>query len=185
MQLTGPEAQLVRLAALTHDIGECEHPELLDEVGFIQGDKLYGTISSRDKDEERQVRAYILGQLGGPFDRLTENELALLDGIIDNTEPEHPAHRTFNRAEHLGYYETGIMAGQVLLDTCRDLTKISRNRRARELARLAVDVSRMWRAELSADPGEFAYVDQRVAQTTDIFGLIEEDIAPQLEVPIR
>ncbi len=170
----------IRLAALIHDIGECEYSDIADELGYVVGDVLFHQKTSQDTAKEKSVRSLILRKIREPYDQLPLERAEELELIIDNKRPGNFADKTFNICEHLGYYETGIRAGAVILSECKDLHTITTDERLFRLGALATQVSMEWRPILSEHQETYLYVQERLDETADIYDQIATEIAPIL-----
>lgn len=168
----------IRLAALIHDIGECEHPYIENQLGYVTGDILYHQKTPQDTAKEKIIRSFILHEMEEPYNQLSTEHVDELESIIGNERSDSFADKTFNICEHLGYYETGIRAGSIILSECENLRRITADERLFRLSSLATQTSIEWRPLLSGHQETYPYIQQRLNETADIYGQIAADIAP-------
>lgn len=143
----------VRLAALVHDMGECEHPELKEVFGETVGDVYYAAKTDEHENAEARIRAYFYGKLYG--DVPTEL-LRVAEEIVRNPGASHEG-RAFKVAEHIGYFTTGILAGVTAIELKDHGVTDEAEQRFRELSRLGLDVSARWHPVLQEHGEHFPY----------------------------
>lgn len=146
----------LRLAAEVHDIGECEHISILEAVGATVGDVFYEAKQRTDSETERQIRAYLYGQL---YPDLPEELLEQAEDTIDSDNSFHGF--AFETVERVGYYQTAMRAGETAL---RLIKKESETPRFQRLAQLALRVSQNHSETLRGRAGDFPYVGRIMNQ---------------------
>ena len=171
----------VRMAALLHDTGECEHPLIRDSVGHTVGDISWELKALADGDKENLIRQYLYGQLypDVPADLLNE-----ADDVIDHKEGSLPR-EAFNTVERLGYYTTAIRAGETALRLLESRAAGEPNQRIVQLGRLALRVSNNHRGFLQERSERFPYLEEVLKTSAPIDDRIQvelpflRDLAPQ------
>lgn len=151
----------LRVAALLHDIGECEHPEIHQNTGRKVGDVVWSLKTELDGASETLIRQYIYGKLYGDIPAWV---LGAADDIIDNKAGSLPR-EAFNTAERLGYYKTGLRAGEVALRLYERRTEKD-ELRFTQLGRLAIEVTNNHRQFLQERSERFPHLDE-VLKTTE------------------
>ncbi|MEX0881591.1 MAG: HD domain-containing protein [Candidatus Saccharimonadales bacterium] len=145
----------LRVAALLHDIGECEHPEIHEKTGCRAGDVSWEIKTESDGSSETVIRQYLYRNLYGDVPAFV---LSAADDIIDHREGSLPR-ETFNTAERLGYYKTGLKAGEVALRLSETRTDED-DLRFTQLGRLALRVTNNHRQFLHERSERFPYLEE-------------------------
>lgn len=163
----------VRMAALLHDTGECEHPLIQDLVGHTVGDISWELKAQADGDKETLIRQYLYEQLypDVPADLLCE-----ADDVIDYKEGSLPR-EAFNTVERLGYYTTAIRAGERALSLL-EMTppEIEPAPRVVQLGRLALRVSNDHRGFLQGRSERFPYLDEVLKASVPVDDRIQTEL---------
>lgn len=165
----------IRLAALFHDFGECVHPEIQDATGLLVGDISYRLKTETDGSNERFIRKFIYDQL---FPDIPESVLSETDDIIDYKTGSLPR-ETFNTSERLGYYKTGIKAGEVALKLV-EVQLDGLDNRTLQLGRLAVTVSANHQPFLEERSDRFPYLKQVLQATSPTYERIHSQLSSML-----
>jgi hypothetical protein len=127
-ELDPEDIHTLRLAAMTHDMGECTH----DSLGDTTGDIGLGDHTDKDKLIEAGVWDKVITRTGiRPL--LPRSAIPVLRAIVMNAE-DSAIGAAFEIIERTGYYITAAEAAY------HALLADGRTKRARMLARLAIDV---------------------------------------------
>ena len=160
----------IRIAAHFHDIGECEHPSLLDAVGKTVGDVAYGQKTDEDEATEAAIREHIYEEL---YPDLDPELLAKVEAIIQNADDSlRPA--AFSTAEHIGYLLTGLRAGIKALELMA--TGETDSERFEQLRRLGGQVPLSHMARFMSFEQRFGYVNHVLDQNSTLLRNIERNL---------
>lgn len=144
----------MRMAALLHDVGECEHPHIVANVGHTVGDVSYEVKTQTDGDSETLIRQFLYGQL---YSDIPRNLLDAADDVIDHKEGSL-SREAFNTMERLGYYITAIRAGETALKLL-ERRPSNLDLRITQLGRLALRVTENHRSFLQERTERFPYLE--------------------------
>ncbi len=150
-RLSPTEIKGIRLAALIHDIGECEHPSIEKILGQTVGDVHYESKTSSDSELERTIRQHLYDEL---YADVPDEVMAMADESIDNHHEFHGL--AFDTVERVGYFQTAMRAGEVALELAG--RQPLGDARVNSLARLALRVSDNHRDVLNSRSADFPYV---------------------------
>lgn len=168
-ELSDSGESIIRSAALLHDIGECEHPNVISGTGHSVGDVLYHEKNGQHELSEAKIRSWFYESL---YPDLPEDFLLQVDEVISNNEANELSH-SFNMAERLGYYETAIRAGRVALSS--ELTSGNAERTC-QLARLSVGVSATHIPVLDKSSSDYEYIEKRLEETSAVYQRIHSEL---------
>lgn len=166
----------IRLAAYLHDIGENEHPELLEEVGKVVGDVDYHQKTQQHESDEAELRAYIRALLFPDIpDPLWDHIERIIMKKGDDLEVV-----AFALCEHSGYYTTGLRAGYLALleNAHRQHGSPKRDDHSHtQLSRLGLEVSSHHRTGTIPELTQrFAYGGLLMQQTAERYLHIQADL---------
>jgi hypothetical protein len=147
------EATVIRAAALLHDIGECEHAEIQQYTGYRVGDVAWDLKTDEDGKSEWAIRQFLYSKL---YTEIPIDFLEAADDIIDNKDGSLPR-EAFYTAERLGYYLTGLKAGEVALRLYEHRTA-SDELRVTQLGRLALQTTNDHRRYLEKRGERFPHI---------------------------
>lgn len=164
------EIAVGRVAAILHDIGECEHPEIEKTCGSIVGDVPYQDKSNIDDGQESIVRGFLYAEL---FDDIPVDTLALAESIIKSKDGS-ALHRAFAAAESLGYITTAFNAARIALAIRDQITDEVGEVRFQKLARLGVETGERLLSHPAIGIHLFA------EEFTPVASFLEDEV-PQLE----
>lgn len=151
---------VVRVAALTHDFGECQHPSL----GVTIGDIDYQSKTAEHELAEVPVRTQVMHTV---YPDLPDGFLEQVEDVVANKSGT-PLRELFNTAEHIGYFMTMAGAGRLAL---RLIARQEHGLRTTQLARMAVDGARLWHDDLLGQADRYPYVAHL---TTGSRGLVDQ-----------
>ncbi len=127
----------LRSGVLLHGIGECEDPRIKQAIGLSVGDKFYETRTQQDNLNEAKVRRYLYDQL---FQDVNADFIGSAEDIIAGSR-DHFLEQAFNTVEIIGYYQTAMTAGAVVLKSLEaSAGRPEPSHRLLALGRLAVRV---------------------------------------------
>jgi hypothetical protein len=166
----------MRLGTLLHDIGECEHPEIVETVGHIVGDVPYLERTQNDSDLEVPIRLFFYDTL---LSDVPKQVIEKAEAVISGTDNEF-MQQAFNTVERIGYFQTAMMAGETALGILEHNPDES-SARFVQLARLARRVSNNHIGELGQRAKDFPYTSQILQKYGWLYGRIHTELA---DVPI-
>jgi hypothetical protein len=165
------DAKSLRITALIHDIGECEHPAIKQAVGVIVGDVPYFDKKEEDELNEVLIRTWLYDSL---FTDLPAKVVERVESIL--TQPKtNELGVIFNMCERLGYYETAIRAGRIVLGSIGQSPKPS-TATLPAYAALARIVSISHQPILQTQAHNITYIEKRLEETADVFERIQRDL---------
>lgn len=162
------DVRALRVAALTHDIGECEGSEILEKMGFTVGDVAKMEKNGDHEDQEALIRDYLYRQL---YSDVPELLLEKAEAITMNRDNDFATY-AFNSCENLGYYQTALRAGELAI-----FSTLPPDNRTTQLGSLAVDVSGRWRPVLERAANDFPYIERVMEETAPEYFLIQGKLA--------
>ena len=175
-QPTAEVVAITRIAALVHDFGECEHPELEATLGAVVGDVPHDSVTEEHKQVETTVLDHILTELYPEMNDELRNRV--LDVVM--RRDDEIGTRAFELAEYIGYYRTGLRAGML---AARETAARERNcprmpdDNYRQLVRLGRNVSYQHRNETLPIKSEgFTYGSLVLSQTTQLYDAVHSTL---------
>lgn len=163
--LTQSSVGIVRMAAMTHDFGECQHPSLGETIGDIAFyDK---TCQHEEKEAEIRGRVMELVYPTLPVDFLLE-----VEDVVANKSGTQ-LRDFFNAAEHTGYFLTMSGAGRLALEA---ITNEDFSLRTIQLARMAIDGARQWHDDILGLSDKFAYLGHLAQQSDELVDRIDSEL---------
>lgn len=169
-QLTRDEEAAVVIAAAIHDTDECEHQDVHDAVGGVVGDVPALEVLPEHSALKRLIRkTFVYPTHYGDFSpQLTEHVELIIDGDVTEFEGY-----VFQKTEHLGYYETGLLAAELLESQTEDEPVL-------QLARLAVRVTSTWQPSLESARRMIPYIDDALVKSQTARRQIMNELEPHV-----
>ncbi len=154
----------VRLTALLHDIGECQHPNL----GVTCGDIPFGKKTDAERNIEAQVRSALYETY---FPGIPDDTLTRMERLIRHQE-QSIVHDSIEAAHDASAYRTSLRAGKLALQ----LLDIRPNTDAHlnALTRLGKEVSQSQRQRLQTRVDTFPYIYRLLERSEIIHQKIQE-----------
>jgi hypothetical protein len=178
-KFTNEQIAAMRLGVLLHDIGECEHPSLVEDVGHIVGDVPYLQRTQSDSDLEVPIRMFFYDQL---FKELPEGLVEKAEAVISETDSEF-INKAFNTIERIGYFQTAMKAGRTAL-TLFEQSPEDNSQRFIQLSRLARRVSTNHLDTLEERTEDFPYTGAVLAKHDWLFDRVHTELAHiPLDIP--
>lgn len=173
---TPKSVRSLRLAAATHDIGECTHPCLVDDDVVLEtpGDRHVKLATVQDRVNEASIRKHIYSDLN--FKDEFEVDTEHLEIISDPKNRDHSDNRIFVAGERTGYFITALKAGNIALS---NIDQFDTSHRVRQSAKFACEVAFAWVHELSRDD-QLVFARRTVFQAERDLNLIETILKPNL-----
>lgn len=171
-ELSPHDIKAVRLSALLHDIGECEHPSFKETCGDVH------KFDRTPEDEliEQAVRQQVYED---KFKFVPDELLERVEDIVMKTDPTDFATKTFEIAEELGDFKTGIKAGEVLIIEKPANLEVQRNR---QLAQIALIVPSNWIDKLDSAATTYPHIQKELFSTHSLYKAIQNQIRPNVVV---
>lgn len=165
-QFTDLEIVAGRFGALTHDIGECEHPSLPALCGAeTPGDIPFGDETEEDKAAEAAIRRYFMESL---FSDVPDDIKELAEDTVANDKGTL-LRVGFDMCECIGYLQTGIQAGRVAMNIL-EAGDETEEQRFYQLQRLALRVAHIHFDYIDEHGSAFAYTRAK-----------REELGPEVE----
>jgi hypothetical protein len=175
-ELSTEDIKIIRITALVHDIGECTEPSLENDCGRTVGDITHDEKQTADEEDEATIRDHLYDQL---FSFIEDKQLEKVEKIITLSDPTDYSTQLFRAVEDLGYYRTGIRAGERALELFfqkpEEITDLPERERTRlqQLGRMAANVPEDCRSTLEARADIFPYIETELADSNDIYTIIQ------------
>jgi hypothetical protein len=176
-KFTVKQIAAMRLGTLLHDIGECEHPAILETVGHVVGDVPYLERTQSDNDLEVPIRLFFYDTLLSDAPRQV---IEKAEAVISGTDNEF-MQLAFNTMERIGYFQTAMKAGETALGIQGD-NPDDASARFVQLARLARRVSNNHIGELEQRAKDFPHTRQILQNFDWLYGRIHTELA---DVPME
>ena len=144
----------LRTTALLHDLGECMHPSIVENLGYALGDVQYGTAAPDHKDKELAIRDHLLKLYypdlpGKLLDRVNEID-------FNSGKQADFLSCAFEVVERLGYFMTSRRAAEIVIKEQKSYEP--GDHRIAQLGRLATIVGNNHYAFLRSQQRKFPYV---------------------------
>jgi hypothetical protein len=169
-----------RASALIHDMGECLHPDLNLLCGGTIGDLTRGSKTPADRQLERKILETFIDQVYSTWPETFQSRV--LDVVTHQEDSE--AHELLQAAHELGFYNTGMRAGQLVLQMIerQDPEATMQTARFRQLSRLALEVTQASQPELTALSQDIPGIGRILDKTYSQFDQIVATV-PRLDAP--
>ncbi len=165
------ESYISSVQALTHELGECAHPALIEICGKVVGDIPYGQKTDEDRRAEAKVwRTMFTTHYPEAPDYLADR----LEALVTHQEDSY-THHALEVAHSTGFLRTGLRAGRVALRERAAGTAASE--RLEKLGRMAVTVTSTVAPKIQQYTADFAYVDAVWAKAEPLYTRIQEELA--------
>jgi hypothetical protein len=171
-KFTVKQIAALRLGVLLHDIGECEHPAIMETVGHVVGDIPYLDRTQSDSDLEVPIRLFFYDTLLSDAPRQV---IEKAEAVISGTDSEF-MQQAFNTMERIGYFQTAMKAGETALAILED-SPDDTSARFMQLGRLARRVSNNHFGELEQRVKDFPYTGQILQKYDWLYGRIHSELA--------
>ncbi len=172
MQIVG-----LRFAAYMHDIGESEHPSLVEVCGSTVGDKVSGTKTDTDRSTEAAIRKHLYKQY---YSDLPESFLGYVEGIISKTGGDTFAVEAFQASERIGFVQNALRAGYHAVLERRHRTQdggVLADEEYRKLLHLALKVGPEQSRLLQPYQDTYAYVGHVLGQALPLLEMHSRELA--------
>ncbi|MGI9027471.1 MAG: hypothetical protein ACR2FM_01345 [Candidatus Saccharimonadales bacterium] len=182
-ELNPENINLLRQAAYFHDMGENEHPNLVETCGSIVGDidypsKIRATQAEREEREnaEKTIRQFFYAKHLG---YMSDDQLEKLEQIVGDNYHDTYEKQFFDTAEHLGYFGTAMRAAEIALANTH---KLDISRRIHQLGRMAVIVGNRWFEDLGTTDSSYPHVTSQLQKHESTVIAINARIKPCIDL---
>ncbi len=145
------------------------------------GDIAHHTKTTEDEAGEEIIRAYLNQQL---YPHIPDTVIAQSEAIIMQLDKQEPTTALFRAVEDLGYYGSGIRAGQVAQNNHSRYVHREHlsDLRLRQVGRMALRVPNVWQTSLQERAAMFPHIEATLAATHTTMRYINQTLLQHMQI---